>query len=162
MTRLGVGRVGQHDPMMIGIERYNKEHMKNNKKAETFVRGRPRSSLYNGVYEGQYQYEPFGKPGVNPTNLITGVAIVIVVVIIIILVSYFIHLKKTGKEQDLEYFDQFSLWGANDEVMNNEPIEVISEEPVFDSMNGGNPESVNNGVDVTNLVSSNKQGAYII
>ena len=159
-SRLGIGRSGQHDPMLRGIEQYNKEHAKK----EKYVRATPRSQPINNIYDNRFKYEPFGSPGQNPTNLITAVTIVIIVVAIIILIAYYIHLKKTGKEKDLEYFNQFTMWGANDDYAyaDDEPVDVVSEEPVFNNMSGGNANECNNGLDVTNLVSSNKQSSYII
>lgn len=186
-SRLGIGRSGQHDPMLKGIEQYNKEHAKK----EKYVRATPRSQPINNIYDNRFEYEPFGAPGRNPTNLITAVTIVIIIVGIIILIAYYIHLKKTGKERDSEYFKQFTMWGANDnydyddddydddytydtynnntyDAYNNntydddEPVDIISEEPIFDSMSGGNANKYNNGLDITDLVSSNKQRSYII
>ena len=179
-SRLGIGRSGQHDPMLRGIEQYNKEHAKK----EKYVRATPRSQPINNIYDNRFEYEPFGAPGRNPTNLITAVTIVIIVVGIIILIAYYIHLKKTGNEKDPEYFNQFTMWGANDnydyddddddydddytyDAYNNyayddEPVDIVSEEPIFDSITGGNADKFNNGLDVADLVSSNKQSSYII
>lgn len=151
--RTGVGYDNQHNPMNYVAE-YAKSFPK---KSERESYGRVRGSDATDLFDRKFSMsESFGKPGKNPTNLITGVTIVIIIVLIIILVSYFIHLNLTSKSEDREYLDQFRLWGAEEpETEEDETVEVISETPAIDVLQGGNS-------DIASLMSENKQGAYII
>ena len=152
------GIADEHNPMMKEIIDFGKEHA-TKEPYRTSIRG----SNPNGIFDRTFPSEPFGKPGRDPTNLATGIAVVVIIVIIIILVGYLIHLHRIGKDSDPEYFDQFKLWGADDYEMSplydNEPEEIIDEVPASEVLAGGDVAS---NMDVCSLVNDKKRSHYII
>ena len=158
--RSSPGTSGQHNPMLAGIEEYNKDKVK---KEQFNPRNAPRGTSMHNVLDGPFpmeSYEPYGK---EPKSVFGAAAIVVGVLIVIVLACFLIHEFVVKKHDKLAYLENFKLWGADvselEPIDYDEPVEVIEEAPANEVLQGGN---ANANADVYSLMNEKKRNAYII